>query len=41
MTVAKSDIIDCIHHRLGLPNAKSIQVTETLLEIKGKFGDAL
>jgi len=33
MTLTKSDIIDSIHHRLGLPKAKSIQVTETLLEI--------
>ena len=33
MTLTKSDIIDTIHHRLGLPKAKSIQVTETLLEI--------
>ncbi|MCK4488045.1 MAG: integration host factor subunit alpha [Desulfobacterales bacterium] len=33
MTLTKADIIDSIHHRLGLPKAKSIQVTETLLEI--------
>ena len=33
MTLTKSDIIDSIHHGLGLPKAKSIQVTETLLEI--------
>ena len=33
MTLTKSDIIDSIHHRLGLPKAKSIEVTETLLEI--------
>jgi len=32
MTLTKSDIIDSIHHRLGLPKGKSIQVTETLLE---------
>jgi len=33
MTLTKSDIIDSTHHRLGPPKAKSIQVTETLLEI--------
>jgi integration host factor subunit alpha len=33
MTLTKSDIIDSIHHGLGLPRAKPIQVTETLLEI--------
>ncbi|MCK4486799.1 MAG: integration host factor subunit alpha [Desulfobacterales bacterium] len=33
MTLTKADIIDSIHHRLGPPKAKSIQVTETLLEI--------
>jgi len=33
MTLTKVDIIDSIHHRLGLPKSKSIQVTETLLEI--------
>jgi len=31
--LTKADIIDSIHHRLGLPKARSIQVTETLLEI--------
>ena len=33
MTLTKADIIDTIHHRLGLPKAKSIKLTETLLEI--------
>jgi len=33
MSLIKSDIIDSIHHRLGVPKAKSIQVTKTLLEI--------
>jgi len=33
MTLTKADIIDSIHHRVGLPKAKFIQVTETLLEI--------
>ena len=33
MPLTKADIIDSIHHRLGLPKARSIQVTETLLEI--------
>jgi len=33
MTPTKADIIDSIHHRLGLPKSKSIQVTETLLKI--------
>ena len=33
MTLTKSDIIDSIYHNLGLPKSKSIQMTETLLEI--------
>jgi len=33
MTLTKSDIIESIHHGLGLPKAKSVQVTETLLEV--------
>ena len=33
MSLTKSDIISAISNHLGLSKAKSIQVTETLLEI--------
>ncbi len=33
MAPTKADIVDSVHHELKLTKAKSIQVTETLLEI--------
>ena len=33
MALTKADIVDSVHHKLKLTKAKSIQVTETPLEI--------
>jgi len=33
MTLTKANIIDSVLHKVGLPKAKSIEVTESLLEV--------